>query len=179
MSKKEKNFKDINSLSTVVLVLNEVDTALKNPTRTILDSEIPEIIGGLSGIGIGGAAAFAAVVTAAGGKVAGGAVLLKGLAALGGGIWAGLALLLAGVGVVGVGASLLIKKLLKNKRFKKEIERLYQLALQKNDALIRAMQKEIDATKERADYLNDLNKSLKNIIRAMQEDFGYPPSIAL
>ena len=69
-------------------------------------------------------------------------------------------------GGVGVAAKL------KNKQLRQEKERLYKEALQKHEAIIKAMKEEADATKERMDYLQSLNILLQQAIKDLQKDLG-------
>ncbi|MED4040371.1 hypothetical protein [Niallia taxi] len=68
----------------------------------------------------------------------------------------------------GVALSLHMKK----KKLKQEKERLYQEALRKHDSIIKALREEVNATKERADYLNGLNILLKQAIKELRADLG-------
>ena len=61
---------------------------------------------------------------------------------------------------------------LKNKQLRQEKERLYKEALKKHDAIINAMKEEVDADKERLDYLQSLNILLQQAIKYLQQDLG-------
>ena len=69
-------------------------------------------------------------------------------------------------GGVGVAAHL------KNKQLKQEKERLYKEALAKHEAIIRMMKEEVDADKERLDYLQSLNILLQQAIKDLKKDLG-------
>ena len=142
--KKDMIFQDIKALQPVVNVVNEAAEALSDKTRTIRNSAIPEVLTGALGAGVGGVVSFMALygLGTVGLSAAG---ITSGLAAagaiVGGGMVAGVFVLaapvaaLAGVGV-GVAAHL------KNKQLKQEKERLYQVALQKHQAIIEALEEE-------------------------------------
>ena len=61
---------------------------------------------------------------------------------------------------------------LKNKQLKQEKERLYQEALRQHEAIIKALKKEVNADKERLDYLKSLNILLQRAIEDLQHDLG-------
>ena len=57
-------------------------------------------------------------------------------------------------------------------QLRQEKERLYEEALKKHQAIIRALMEEVDATKERIDYLQSLNILLAKAIEELREDLG-------
>ena len=57
-------------------------------------------------------------------------------------------------------------------KFKSEKDSLYKEAIKKQQAIIRALQEEQDASKERIEYLNELNILLRRIIKELREDQG-------
>jgi hypothetical protein len=62
MAKKEiKNFKSLEALQSVVNVVNEASEAVKDKSRTIANSAIPDVLAGALGAGIGGVISFAAL----------------------------------------------------------------------------------------------------------------------
>ena len=155
--KKDMNFQSVEALQQVVNVVNEASAALNDKKRTIRESAIPEVLAGALGAGIGGVGSFAA---------------LYGLGTVGlsaAGITSGLAALpVAALAAGGVG----VAAKLKNKQLRQEKERLYKEALQKHEAIIKAMKEEADATKERMDYLQSLNILLQQAIKDLQKDLG-------
>jgi hypothetical protein len=171
----EKNFKSLDSLKTVEKVINEASTALKSKTNTIVNSAIPETLAGALGAGIGGAGSFAALFY--GGSVAGlsAAGIASGLAAagsiIGGGMVAGIFVLAAPIAVLGAGG-VGVASSIKNKKLKESKERLLKLAVEKNHAINKALKEEVDATKERADYLNSINILLQRAINDLRNDLG-------
>lgn len=159
-NKKDMKFQSQEALLTVQNVLNEADAALNDTSRTIVQSAIPEVLAGALGVGAGGAVSFAALYL--GGSVVGlsAAGITSGLAAagalIGGGMAAGVAVLAAPIAVLGA-AGVGIASNAKNKKLKEAKELCYRTAVKKQNAIIKALQEETTADKERIDYLNSLN----------------------
>lgn len=173
-SKRNQNFKSIDSLQQVVNVVNEASAALNDKKRTIQNSPIPEVLAGAIGAGAGGVGSFAllyglgTVGLSAPGITSG---LATAGAIFGGGMVTGIFVLAAPVAIlaatgVGIGSHL------KNKQLKQEKERLYKEALAKHQAIIQALKDEADASKERIDYLTSLNILLERAIRDLGSDLG-------
>ena len=172
--KRDMNFQSIESMQSVVNVVNEASAALNDKKRVIRESAIPEVLGGALGAGIGGVGSFAALYglgvvgfSAPGitsGLAAAGSVIGCGMV---GGIFV-LAAPVAGLAAVGVG----VASYLKNKQLLQEKERLYKEVLSKHEAIIKAMKTEADAGKERMDYLQSLNILLQRAIKDLQADLG-------
>ncbi len=174
---KDKNkmvFKNIESLQNIANVVNESALALEDPSRTIQESAISEVLIGALGAGIGGAGSFAALygLGTVGLSAAG---ITSGLAAagslVGGGMVAGVFVLAAPIALlaaVGVG----IADSIKGKQLRQEKERLYMEALKKHEAIIRALRIESDASKERLDYLQSLNTLLTRAVQDLRKDLG-------
>lgn len=82
--KKNMNFQSVESLQSVVNVVNEAAAAVNDKKRTIRESAIPEVLAGALGAGIGGVGSFAALYGL--GSVVGlsAAGITSGLAAAGG-----------------------------------------------------------------------------------------------
>ena len=172
MKKKEMIFKSVDSLQQIVNIVNEAASALNDSKRTIKESAIPEVLAGALGAGIGGVGSFAALygLGVVGLSAAG---ITSGLATagaiVGGGMVAGIFVLaapIAGLAAVGVGVSIHLK----NKQLKQEKERLYKEVLLKHEAIIKALKEEVNATKERIDYLSSLNILLQQAIKDLQWD---------
>lgn len=170
--KKNMNFQNIESLQSVVNVLNEAAIAINDKKRTIRESAIPEVLAGTLGAGIGGISSFAALygLGSVGLSAAG---ITSGLATAGGIIGGGM---LAGVFVLSMPAVILggtgvgVAAYLKNKQLHQEKERLYKEALSKHDAIIKTLKEEADADKERLEYLQSLNILLQKAITDLQND---------
>ena len=62
---------------------------------------------------------------------------------------------------------------LKSKQLRQEKERLYQEVLKKHQAIIKAQRAELNASKERQEYLESLNILLSQAIRDLKHDLGY------
>ncbi|WP_226376945.1 coiled-coil domain-containing protein [Oceanobacillus halotolerans] len=168
------NFKSMDSLQPIVNVVNEAGIALHDKTRTSVNSPLGDVISGALGAGLGGAGSFAALygLGTAGLSAVG---ITSGLASaggiVGGGMVAGVFVLAAPVAILaGGGVALNAKR--RKKKLKQEKERLYQEALRKHDAIIKALKEEVDTTKERADHLNGLNILLQQAIRELKVDLG-------
>lgn len=170
-----ENFKSMDSLQNVVKVVNEANEALNNPDRVTKDSPISEVLSGALGAGIGGVGSFAALygLGVVGLSAAG---ITSGLAAagslVGGGMVAGVFVLAAPVALLaagGVGIAAAIKR----KQLKQEKARLYQEALKKHNAIIKALKEETNADKERLDYLQSLNILLQQAVKDLKSDLGY------
>lgn len=170
--KKEMNFKTIESLDSVKRVIKEAEKGLSQKSRTIETSDIPEVLGAVVGAGIGGAGAFAALyflgytgLSAAG--------ITSGLATagsiVGGGMVAGIGVLAAPVAILGVAGYAYISSE-KAKKLKMAKEMLLQEVIKKHNAVIRALREELNASKQRIEYLNSLNTLLQAAIRDLKED---------
>jgi len=171
----KKNFKSLDSLNSVISVIDEATEALNDKKRTIAQSAIPDVLIGALGAGIGGVGSFAALFF--GGSVVGlsAAGITSGLAAagaiVGGGMVAGIFVLAAPVAVLaagGVGISAAVK----GKKLKETKDRLLKLAIEKEHSINIALKQEINATKERAEYLNGLNILLQRAIKDLQADIS-------
>lgn len=174
--KKDMIFQNVESLQQVVNVVNEASAALNDPKRTIRESAIPEVLAGALGAGIGGVGSFAAlyglgsVVGLSAAGITSGLVAAGGL--VGGGMVAGVFVLAAPIAILG-GVGVGVASHLKNKQLKQEKERLYKEALAKHEAIIQALKKEVDADKERLDYLQSLNILLQQAVKDLRKDLGF------
>lgn len=182
--KKDMNFQSVESLQQVANVVNEASEALNNKDRTINESAIPEVLAGAVGAGIGGALSFGALY-GLGTVGLSGAGIMSGLATAGGAASAvlggavsasvaGVFVLAAPVAVLAAGG-VGVASHLKNKQLRQEKQRLYKVALEKHQAIIRALQEESDADKDRIDYLQSLNILLERAVRDLQQDLGVSP----
>lgn len=174
-NKKNMKFQSQDDLKTVQSVIDDVDEALKDKSRRMEDSPIGEVITGAVGAGIGAGIGFAGLYL--GGSVAGlsAAGITSGLAAagglIGGGMVAGIAVLAAPAVILG-GAGVGVASHIKNKKLKDAKELLYNNAIAKQTAIIKALKEESDADKERIEYLTGLNVLLQAAIRDLQHDLG-------
>ena len=173
--KKDMNFQSVESMQSVVNVVNEAAAALNDKRRTIRESAIPEVLAGAWGAGIGGVGSFAALygLGVVGLSAAG---ITSSLATagtiVGGGMAAGVFVLAAPVAILAA-TSVGVASHLKNKQLRREKERLYKEALKKHDAIIKAIKADADADKERWDYLQSLNILLQQAIKDLRHDLGF------
>lgn len=173
--KKDMNFQSVESMQSVVNVVNEAAAALNDKRRTIRESAIPEVLAGALGAGIGGVGSFAALygLGVVGLSAAG---ITSSLATagtiVGGGMAAGVFVLAAPVAILAA-TSVGVASHLKNKQLRREKERLYKEALEKHDAIIKAMKADAYADKERLDYLQSLNILLQQAIKDLRHDLGF------
>lgn len=173
--KKDMNFQSVESMQSVVNVVNEAAAALNDKRRTIRESAIPEVLAGALGAGIGGVGSFAALygLGVVGLSAAG---ITSSLATagtiVGGGMAAGVFVLAAPVAILAA-TSVGVASHLKNKQLRREKERLYKEALKKHDAIIKTMKADADADKERLDYLQSLNILLQQAIKDLRHDLGF------
>jgi hypothetical protein len=177
MSKKDMNYKSLDSLKPIESVINEAAEAIKDPSRTIVESAIPEVLAGVAGAAIGGAASFTALwalgTSAATMFSLSGAGIMGGMAAaggiVGGGAVAGVFVLAAPVAIL-AGAGVGIAAHVKNKKLSQEKERLYKEALKKHDAIINELNDKDKLSNERIEYLNSLNILLRQAIKELKSD---------
>lgn len=173
--KKDMNFQSVESMQSVVNVVNEAAAALNDKSRTIRESAIPEVLAGALGAGIGGVGSFAALygLGVVGLSAAG---ITSSLATagtiVGGGMTAGVFVLAAPVALLAA-TSVGVASHLKNKQLRREKERLYKEALKKHDAIIKAMKADADADKKRLEYLQSLNILLQQAIKDLRHDLGF------
>ena len=173
--KKDMNFQSVESMQSVVNVVNEAAAALNDKRRTIRESAIPEVLAGALGAGIGGVGSFAALygLGVVGLSAAG---ITSSLATagtiVGGGMTAGVFVLAAPVAILAA-TSVGVASHLKNKQLRREKERLYKEALKKHDAIIKAMKADADADKKRLEYLQSLNILLQQAIKDLRHDLGF------
>ena len=173
--KKDMNFQSVESMQSVVNVVNEAAAALNDKRRTIRESAIPEVLAGALGAGIGGVGSFAApyglgVVGLAPAGIT--SSLAPAAPIVGRGMAAGVFVLAAPVAILAA-TSVGVASHLKNKQLRREKERLYKEALEKHDAIIKAMKADADADKERLDYLQSLNILLQQAIKDLRHDLGF------
>ena len=147
-SNNRKNFKSLDALQSVVNVVNEAGEAVKDKSRTIANSAIPDVLAGALGAGVGGVASFAALygLGVAGLSAAG---ITSGLAAagavVGGGMVAGVFVLAAPAIVLAAGG-VGIASAIKRKRLRQEKERLLKVAVEKHHAIVEVLKNEVDVT---------------------------------
>lgn len=174
--KKEMNFKSIDALQTVQKVIDDADAALNDKSRSIKNSPIGETLSGALGVGTGAGIGFLGLYF--GGSVVGlsAAGITSGLASagaiVGGGMAAGIAVLAAPAVILG-SAGVGIATHRKYKKLREAKELTYKNAVAKQTAIIKALDEESNADKERIDYLTSLNIMLKSAIEDLKHDLGY------
>lgn len=174
-SKKEMKFQSQEALKTVENVIMDANKALNDTSRTLNDSPLSEAISGAVGVGVGAGIGFAGLYL--GGSVVGlsAAGITSGLAAagalIGGGMVAGIAVLAAPAVVLG-SAGVGIASHIKNKNLQNAKVMVYREALAKQTAILKALNNESNADKERIDYLNGLNILLQAAIKDLRHDLG-------
>lgn len=175
---KKHNFQSMDSLGPIVNIINEASAALSDKTRTIKNSAIPEVLAGALGAGLGGAASFAALygLGTVGLSAAG---ITSGLATAGGVVGGGMAagvFALAAPAVVLAGTGIMVAGAIRRKQLRQEKERILQLAIERQHAIVEALKNEVDTTQERVDYLTSLNLFLQRAIKDLRSDLGKTPS---
>ncbi len=170
--KKETVFKTSESLQQLTNIVNEAAVALGDKSRTILNSPINELFGGAVGAGLGGVGSYAALFGA--GKAGLSAVgISSGLKAIGtivgGGMTTGVFMLAAPIAIGSVGGVKIISHI-KQKKLVEQKEALYRNALLKHEAIIKALEDESNASKDRIEYLQNLNTLLQRAIIDLEKD---------
>jgi len=169
-------YPNLGALESVKKVLDEAGEAIKDKSRTIETSSMPEVLGGIAGgtIGVGVGLTLVYVSGTVFGVSAAG--ITSGLAALGaiigGGMLAGIAVAALPVGVLGVGGYALVARRNKRKLIQAK-EALLQEALQKHDAIIREMNERVSTSEERVAYLTSLNALLEQAIKDLKADLHH------
>ncbi|HEP1844496.1 TPA: ADP-ribosylglycohydrolase family protein [Streptococcus suis] len=171
---KKMHFDSMESLQSVVHIVNEANLSILDPNRIIADSPLKDVLAIGLGAGLGGVVSYGALYAlgTAGLSAAG---ITSGLAAagalVGGGMVAGLFVLAAPVAIL-AGGGLAIANILNQQHLQQEKKRLYKVALQKHQAIIEALKSENQENKERIDYLTSLNILLQKAIEELKEDIG-------
>lgn len=180
--KKDMRFQSQDALKTVQAVIYDADLVLRDKSRKIKDSPISEAIAGAVGVGVGAGIGFAGLYL--GGTVVGlsAAGITSGLAAagalIGGGMAAGIAVLAAPAVALG-SAAMGTTSHIRSKRLKEAKELTYKDALAKQTAIAKALKEEIDADKERIDYLTGLNTLLQAAIKDLEHDLGLSNELSI
>jgi len=138
-------YRNSKSLETIRAVSREVETGLSDRSMTIATSAIkPVLVAHAAGVSVAALGRLAAV--------AGGAALAPVLPVV-----------LAMTTILSVGAK---------RKLRQEKERLLQEIVRKQAAVIKEMEKELDASVERNEYLQCLNELLQQGIRNLQSDLA-------
>jgi hypothetical protein len=166
-------YQSLSALVPVEKLLAEASKAIEQPTRTLRDHEVPEVLGAIGGIGAGAAAGWGILTVGAAPAATGAAALTSGLATagavIGGGMVAGMAVIAAPAVVLGVaGFGLLARHNKKKLAERKQI--LLQEAIRKNNALLDALRTNAASNAERFEYLTRLVAQLKAVVENLQGD---------
>lgn len=173
VSRKDMNYRSIESLERIERLCEETDMALDN--KRVKHKAVPFFVGFVI---VGGVLLFcllfAYLLLVNAGTAGLSAVgITSALAAigLGGGMVGGifvLGLIIALPPIIAGSIFFAIREI----KFKTEKDSLYKEALKKQEAVVRALKEERDADSARIDYLNELNILLKRTIRELNEDRG-------
>lgn len=171
---KKDNFKNLESLESVQKVVDEASNAMNQPSRTVKTSSIPDALGSAGGAVVGATGSLAALYY--GGVTGLSAVgITSGLATagsiVGGGMVAGVGVLAAPVLVLGVGGYAIVHSH-REKKLKEEKQRLYNIALQKQQAIINMLNDRANLSQERIEYLTSLNVLLRRAIDDLRDDIN-------
>lgn len=167
-------YKNADALIPVQKIITEAAAAVSDKTRTIKTSDIPDVLGAVAGISVGGAAGLGllSILGYSGLSAAG---ITSGLATagalVGGGMVAGIGVLAAPAVILGVGGYALLASG-KKKKLTQTKEALLQEAIKKHDAIIRELKNTLNQTQERMEYLNTLNILLQGAIQDLQADLA-------
>jgi len=174
----------IEALKPIQELLSDADAALGNTERTLKDSTLADVLLMTnsavastfikSAVGIG--MSYAMIVV--GGKmlgVAGAAAITKALAIaggiIGGGLFAGLFVLALPVAALAAGGVVAIGKI-KRRALIAAKQRLLQIAVEKQDAILGELRLEAGVAKQRSDYLVSLDEALRRAIDDLKQDLG-------
>ena len=176
MSKKPQHFISLDSLRPVAAIVAEAGEATKNPTRTIKDSSMPDILGAALGAGAGGAASFAALwgLGTTGLSAAGITSALAAAGSLvGGGMVAGIAVL-ATPAVILATVGYAIFSRMREKKLMQVKQELYTEVVRKYNAIIKELENKARLQKERIDYLQSLVVYLERAMNDLSSDLNLP-----
>ncbi|HEU5075213.1 MAG TPA: hypothetical protein VFU02_13580 [Polyangiaceae bacterium] len=172
MKRDDRIYRNLDALRPVRLLLEEAAEGLRDRSRTIRTSGMPEVLGAALGAGVGGAVGFG-VLYGAGitGLSAAGitSALATAGAIVGGGMAAGVFVLAAPAVGLGVGGFWLVSR--RNRQILAEQEEmLYQEATRQRDAVIQEMSQTAETNKERLEYLTALNIKLQDVVKNLETD---------
>lgn len=170
-----KNYPTSTALVPVRKTLDEAGTAVADAGRTIKSFTVPPSVGAVAGVGVGAVSGWGILTFGAKAGTVGAAAITSGLAAaghvIGGGMMLGIGVVAAPAVILGVsGYAYLAKK--KRDKLRVEKEALLQEALRKHDGILRALQEEAAATRDRLELLRAMNFRLTDVIRNLRQDLG-------
>ena len=169
----ETNYETLAALKPLRKLIVEAGVAINDKKRTLLQRDIPELLGAVGGAGAGAVAGAGILSAGAASGAVGAAALTSGLSTAGAIVGGGM---LAGIGVVATPAVILgaagvwaVGRRNKNKLFEAK-EALLQEALRKRDALLHELHATNSANTERVDYLTSLVAQLSAAVVNLQAD---------
>lgn len=173
--KEKMNFPSMDSLQSVVNVLNEAAITLGNPTRTIKDSPLVEVFSAALGTGGGAGVSFLALygLGTVGLSAAG---ITSALAAAGSIVGLGMVggVFVLAAPIVGLaGAGVAVAKQIKKKKVREVKKELFADAKEKYTLIVEERKRvstDEDVPKDRKDILKGLEILLKKIIGELEAD---------
>ncbi len=170
-----ENYETMAALKPIQKLVSEAGTAMNDKARTLLDGDIPELLGAAGGVGVGAAAGAGILTASAASGAAGAAALTSGLAGagslVGGGMLLGIGVVAAPAVVLGAAGVWAVGRHNRNKLFETK-EALLQEALRKRDALLAELHATNSANHERVAYLNSLVAQLQAAVENLQSDLA-------
>ena len=162
------------SLQKVVNLLNDISFALNDKKRTISKSLIPPAVFATVGTSIGGATSYLALYSLGQVDLSGPAIM-SALGVIGKffGVKAGVSIVILSLPVALLGVSgYAVGTKVRDKYLRQERERLYNIAIERQYAMIQELKMESEATKERMEYLTKLNIMLESVIDDLKKDIN-------
>lgn len=162
-SKKKMKIQSQEALQVVQAVIDDADQALKDTSRKMKDSQLGKVTATTGMLTVGGTigSSIAGFRLGAVGATAPSALTLSSL----------LASPVVVLGGIGIGVASHIK----NKKMQEAKELLYKDAIAKQNAILKALNEEKNADKERIEYLTQINILLKEAIEDLRNDLGGAP----
>lgn len=162
-SKKKMKIQSQEALQVVQAVIDDADQALKDTSRKMKDSQLGKVAATTGMLTVGGTigSSIAGFGLGAVGATAGSVLTLSSL----------LASPVVVLGGIGIGVASHIK----NKKMQEAKELLYKDAIAKQNAILKALNEEKNADKERIEYLTQINILLKEAIEDLRNDLGDAP----
>jgi hypothetical protein len=167
------HYESLAALKPIQKLVSEAGAALDDKARTLLDSEISELLGAAGGVGAGVAAGAGILTVGAASGTAGAAALTSGLATAGGLVGGGM---VAGIGVVAAPAVVLgaagvwaVGRYNRN-RLSEAKETLLQEAIRKRDAVLTELHATNSSNRDRVNYLSRLVAQLQAAVENLETD---------
>jgi len=166
------------SLAAIRELLDDIGNAVGDVSRRLADTEIPELLGAAGGVGVGAAAGAGILSLGAAPGAFGGAAMTSALAAaggiVGGGMGAGIAVVAAPAVLLGLGGFWGVSKLNRHRLAVAKLA-LLQEAILKRDALLKALEQEVEQDKAHLERLEGLLARLMAVIEKLEADLNRDP----